>query len=229
MGAANDRYPVPMSDPFVRYEERIRQLERRIGELTGARPMQHTAMTGGSVKVLDPASTDAVVMGRVSTVEGVDRYGLELAAGGAVIFEVNSVEGWRSPALQLMTVPQKALGAGPFVVTTSATFEPCYKAAGTATHLSFSTTLVLLCPAATTGEVRIRHGSSGTTTGTVACPASSQVTATFRWLHAQQLGSGPHSFYVEGRRASGAGSVQVFWPDRAEMSAGDFASTDGVF
>lgn len=223
----DDRYPVPVSDPFVRYDERIRQLERRIAELTGARPMQHTAMTGGRMKVLDPDTQDAVVMGIVRTDGSTDRYGLSLAGGGAIIFEVNSVEGWRQPAFPLTAVPQKALGAGPFVVTTSATFEACYKTVAHATHMAFALTAIVLCPAATTAEVRIRHGG-GTVTGLVSCPAASQVTATYRWLHGQTIGSGPHVFDFQARRASGAGSVQVYWPEYTAMIGDVDATSDGL-
>jgi hypothetical protein len=227
VGAADDRYPVPLSDPFSRYEERIRTLERRVDELTGARPLQHTSMTAGALTVVDPTTGDAVKAGVVRIDDEGSKYGLILVAGGAIVFEVNSIDGFRQPSLPWQSIPQKALGAGPFVVTTSATFEALYKAVGTITHKAIGMTAIILTDASTTGEVRIRHGG-GTTTGIVACPAGSQVTATFRWLHGQTIGTGPHVFDLQGRRASGAGNVNVYWPEKTEMIAPSFATSDGL-
>jgi len=225
----NDRYPVPESDPIVRLSERIRELERRVNELSGARPMQHTALTEGTFRVRDPnTSVDPVRIGVIHGEGGVDHYGIMLVDEGGVRFEVSIQDGMQMPALPLISIPQKTLGAGPFVVTTSATFETVYRATATTTHKGVTFRGVVLTAASTVGEVRLQHAGTGATTGVISCPAGGQTNPVFQWLHGQPLGTGPHAFDLQARRVSGAGNVTVFWPDLAAMIGGRIATSDGL-
>lgn len=228
MGADRERYPVPVSDPFVRYEQRIQALERKVADLLGARPMQHTAMTAGRFSVIDQSGEERVRIGVVRSEDGIDKYGLIIADDGGVRFEVNGEDGFVVPMFPLTPIPQKQLGSGPYVVTTSATFESVYRAVSQTTHKAMTYRFVVVTAASTVGEVRVRHVGSGTTSGVISCAAGGQTNGLFQWLHDQPLGTGPHSFDLQARRVSGAGDVNVFWPDLAAMVAGQVSTPDGL-
>lgn len=225
--AVNDRYPTDVSDPVKRLAERVRELERQVSELQGARPLQHTAITGGALKVIDPLTGDAVIVGLVRRDDEGDKYGVMIADTGGIRFEVNSGDGFRQPQFALPVAPQKALGAGNFVSTTSATFESVYRTLTTTTHKGITFRCAVVTAASTVAEVRIRHGG-GTTSGVISCPAGDQTDAEFQWLHGQLLGSGPHQFELQARRVSGAGSVSIFWPELVAMMTPAFCTPDGL-
>lgn len=227
MASTTERYPTPESDPVARLAKRVAELERQVRQLTGARPLQHTALTGGVVVVVDPVTGDAVRMGVVRVDAEGEKFGLSISSGAAQMFEVNSQDGFVVPAFDLMPIPQKQLGAGPYVITTSGSFEALYRVVADATHKAVAFTAIVVTDAATVGEIRIRHGS-GAVSGVITCPAGGQTTVLFRWLHHQTIGSGPHQFDLEGRRTSGAGSVFVFWPQKAAMIGPTTATENGL-
>lgn len=116
-----------------------------------------------------------------------------------------------------------------YKTTTSATFETMYRTqveliTGEGLYAWISAT----GDAATTGEIRLRNATSGTTTDAVAVPAGGSIFQQFRWLHGEALSSGPIVFDVEARRTGGAAGVNVYVPAALTMADPTLCVADGV-
>jgi hypothetical protein len=116
-----------------------------------------------------------------------------------------------------------------YKTTTSATFEPIYRSQiELITSLGVYAWIFATGDAATTGEIRLRNATSGTTTDAVAVPAGGSAFQQFRWLHGEELSSGPIVFDVEARRTSGAAGVNVYMPAALTLADPGLCVADGV-
>lgn len=213
-----DRYPVDPQDPNASFAERLRELERRISELEGARPAGNTTISQGTLRVIDADGDEVVGVGLVD--EALQDYGLYvLADAGFPLFKITGDQGQIYPGVELAMLP---VGSAAAVFVTAGAFGVEFsRSVDTAMADAFLIKVPWVTDAATTGEMRLRNDvGGGNSSSAVTLAANSGGVVVFSWLHGQQIGSGPIVPCVEVRRTSGAGNVYVWPPLEARMMNG---------
>lgn len=194
-----DALPPTLAGKFGELEHRIEWLER-------SNKLLASTITGGSLVVQDD---DGVIIARIGRlVSGFDGLRVQTASGASML-EADQERGMVTPWL---ATPWRDTTLSK--VVTSGTMGTVWE---TATELLFSIDLLfrvrVTVDAATTGELQVFHGQTAAVIGSVkSLTASTDAFYEFRFTHSIALNSGPHTFSLQARRASGAGNVTVYTP-----------------
>lgn len=168
----------------------------------------------GSMTILAQDGTVLARVGRVSDDPngGGARQGLEIGSNptgnqGSTWLRATSVGGVELPHVPLSWNPLDEYRS-----TTSGSFSSLWSGAVNALSSKFlSGYVVVACDSGTTGEVRVGSGTGYTTAKTFGM-GSFTFFLTWSLPAGYVLGSGPVTFYVQARRASGSGSVHLYAP-----------------
>jgi len=219
MANTHDRYRANPSDPQVRLEERVRELERQVESMRAAQNIRRTTMSGGSLRVTQDGDEVARVgVGAYSGYAGTrpDRRSLRVQSqAGSLMFLATAEDGLVWPPVQ---APFGRLNDS--ITVTSGTFDAYWQSylvltAGTVNALATCTADV-----ATTGEVRLSVGGTGLVTDARPIAAGAQTDVSFAWdLDGLGVAIGTSLFLnVQVRRTSGSGNVHTYLPRPARMS-----------
>ena len=220
MANSYDRYRVDTTDPAIRLEERIRQLERQVSDLSAARNLRRSSMRGGLVRWLDEAGTEVVGLGAqgfagyAGTRSG--RGGLRVVSqDGDLMFLATAEDGLVWPPLQATF---GRLNDG--IAVSTGTFTPVWQCYTALTARTVNTIATFTAPAGTTGEARLVIGGTGFVTDARPIAAGIQTDVTFSWdLESTGLAVGTSVFInVEARLTAGAGPLFSYLPRPARMS-----------
>jgi len=219
-----------MADPTLppSLAAEIADLKRRLNNLERSQRLPFSSTRGGAFLFLDDGGGPRLVLGNASVdddglitpqaVYGVVGHGDDATIGLLL------KQGVRGLAYPIIPIPMTK--AGDLVAVTSGTFVTLFE-----TTVDFPAEEVIVAvhavvtDAGTTGEVRLRDTSSGTTTSAQSIPAAYSGVATFKWLHPSLAGLNDQRFVtesrvaplaveVQARRTGGAGNVNVYASSR---------------
>lgn len=207
---------VPLPDDKA-LGEWMREIERRVRELEGARPMMATTMTGGTFELRSDTDERMLRFGAFGNADdGTPLYGVVMyGENGENVFDVldnerglvypHSYHQW------VVSTPEPV---------TSGTFQNLFECEVILPNAdALQAGAVVITPAGVTAEVRIRESVSGETTNVVTVPADSQKLVLFEWQHPFSVGWGDTPGLIrspflhwEVRVASGVGTVSAYPP-----------------
>jgi hypothetical protein len=198
----------PMPPDIATY---LRSLEERLEKLE-----RSPRLTNASIS--DPSGQTRVLLGRLDEDEN---YGLE-------VFDENGGERFRVDGRGMIDPYLVGVTFDPtvFKATTSGSFTTLWRVYfPILSHEAIGGYIGWAADAATTGELRIKLGANAT----VAAPLAAGTSGSqgFVWLHGGTLGTGPAYVDVEARRATGAGSINIYTPG-LEVRSPDLATLTGL-
>lgn len=219
---------------------KITDLEERLQRLERGNPLAGSLPPGESIEVLDPADGSSLVkLGDLDTL-GVgasfrDAAGTLVTAIGQLTTGSGAMVGSEpdgnatntfflatSAGLVYPWITHSWYKANDAVNITAGAFTTAFHCRVELVQGSQAMVNVIVnSDVGTTGEFRLRHTVSGTTTSTVTIPSGTQVDQAFRWELGSNMvvGTGPHVFQIEARRTGGAGNVYIFAPGSLSISA----------
>ena len=211
-----------MADPTLppSLAAELADLRRRLDSLERSPRLPFSSTRGGAFRFLDDAGATRMTLGNVAldgSIGGVSAaYGLMLRGdqGAIILMTREGEDGLVYPELPVpVRDPSEAQAS-----TTSGSFVPLWEA-----RWDFPPAAIYVCQGfcsssvGTTGEMRLRIGSSATSALTI--PSGASNIYTFEWLHPAPTGlydpdATELNFIVqfEARRTGGAGNVSVGRP-----------------
>jgi hypothetical protein len=206
----------------------LADVRREVNELRAARGLASSATQGGAFIFQDSDGDPRWTLGTVNldgSISGVTgAYGIfSFGDDGAIILAAR--EGDRGLVYPAQPFPFHDLASK---TVTSGTFAGLWEAlVNFPAYEVLQVRMAVICPAATTAEVRLIDSLRGNTTDVAAVPASFNGYVQFAWLHPAPCGlydprpdRVPNLFAaVQARRVSGTGNVLVFPPQTAELTS----------
>jgi len=218
MANTTDRYRVDTSNPAIRLEERLRQLERQVSDVHRSRNIRAAAMRGGMIRMIDDNGDEYARIGQGAwSGPGGASFEHQLRfhdTAGNVRFLVGAESGMVWPPTRAPWYPVLA-PTGTFVPVTSGSFVSTYRVIYTQAADAVRARFTIGVDAGTTGEVRLESGGPHQT-AVVPLPAGTLADYHFNWhLGSDGLGitlGTDLSIDVQVRRTGGAGAINVHQP-----------------
>jgi len=221
MANTTDRYRVDTSNPQVRMEERVRQLERQVSDLQSSRGIRQSVVSGGRIRVTNDDGDEVARVGEGSWVGPGGSSGLERliwirTGSGSLRFVASAESGMVWPPTRAPWYPVLPAAAGnTWVDVTSGSFTSTHRTIYTQAADAVRARFTIGVDAATTGELRLE--SAGPHQSVVLpLPASSIDDYQFDWWLGPDgvgvvLGT-ELSIDIQVRRTGGAGTIHVHQP-----------------
>jgi len=221
MANTTDRYRVDTSDPQIRTEERIRQLERQVADLQSARGLRRSTMSGGTIRVADDSGNEVARIGEEDWsgpggISAVERIIWLSSASGGIKFLASAESGLVWPPSRSPWYPVLAPAGGTtYVDVTSGSFTSTHRTIYTQSADSVRARLTIGVDPATTGELRLESGGPHQT---VVFPLPDGTLDDYQfdwWLGPDGVGVGMGvelSIDIQVRRTSGSGTIHVHQP-----------------
>lgn len=223
-------------------ERRVRDLERQMRELQGARGLEASSFSGGRFLFYDGdgeirwAMGNGVAPGTLNNPGLSPLYGV-VGYGDDEVVAFATREGDRGLTYPHMpTVFQEVTP----LTTTGGTFSDFYSAFTDDPPAEVIVVgFAVAADASTVGEVRLHELYTGDSTDAITVPAGSSGQALFAWLHPAKTGWGDQradraylmDVSIQARRVSGAGNIYIWRPNREYFSSTYFwpdADIDGA-
>lgn len=167
---------------------------------------EQAVLRGKRLTIQDDDGVDIAYFGKLP--DGTYGFYFTPTEGVIPLLQFSNVLGQRFPGIETPLVPSNS----DTVSFTSGTFLGVFER-----HLdvafanAFHVYMGWATPSGVTGEVRVRNNvAGGATSSVITLPANSGGYAEFRWLHQQEVGTGPFWPVIEARRTAGASPI-TFW------------------